>query len=194
MDTNEFIQSYGYSAIQTQLHSVPPWAAAFAFSMLVATFSDYFRHRFLFALVPIAIAIAGFAILITTHHNTHLEYGALFMVTCGTYSAMPIIVCWFQMNLGGHHRRAVGSAWQIGFGNIGGIIAVCVDHADQCKQVLMDTDIFVPEKRSARISHRLLDMPWLHLPECDSLLYIPCQCHRSEPESRQESRRGHDRI
>ena len=25
--------------------------------------------------------------------------------------------------LGGHHRRAVGSAWQIGFGNIGGIIA-----------------------------------------------------------------------
>lgn len=28
------------------------------------------------------------------------------------------------MNLGGHHRRAVGSAWQIGFGNIGGIIAV----------------------------------------------------------------------
>lgn len=27
------------------------------------------------------------------------------------------------MNLGGHHRRAVGTAWQIGFGNIGGIIA-----------------------------------------------------------------------
>ena len=32
-------------------------------------------------------------------------------------------VCWFNMNLGGHHRRAIGSAWQIGFGNIGGIIA-----------------------------------------------------------------------
>jgi hypothetical protein len=27
------------------------------------------------------------------------------------------------MNLGGHHRRSVGSAWQIGFGNLGGIIA-----------------------------------------------------------------------
>jgi len=27
------------------------------------------------------------------------------------------------MNLGGHHRRAVGTAWQVGFGNIGGIIA-----------------------------------------------------------------------
>lgn len=27
------------------------------------------------------------------------------------------------MNLGGHHRRSVGSAWQVAFGNIGGIIA-----------------------------------------------------------------------
>ena len=117
------IQSYGYSPIQTQLHSVPPWAAAFGFSMLVAFFSDKLRHRFLFTIIPICISIAGFAILITTHYNHHLEYGALFLITSGTYSAMPIIVCWFTMNLGGHHRRAVGAGWQIGFGNIGGIIA-----------------------------------------------------------------------
>lgn len=42
------------------------------------------------------------------------------MVAMGCYSAMPIIVCWFNMNLGGHHRRSVGSAWQVAFGNIGG--------------------------------------------------------------------------
>ena len=117
------IKTYGYSAIETQLHSVPPWAAAFAFSMLVATFSDFFRHRFLFAIIPICISIAGFAMLMNIHYSHHVEYGALFLITSGTYAAMPIIVCWFTMNLGGHHRRAVGSAWQIGFGNIGGIIA-----------------------------------------------------------------------
>ena len=27
------------------------------------------------------------------------------------------------MNLGGHFERAVGSAWMVGFGNIGGIVA-----------------------------------------------------------------------
>ena len=117
------IQSYGYTQIGTQLHSVPPWAASFVFAILVAFFSDLIKHRFLFVLGCTAISIAGFAVLITTHHNTHLEYGALFLVTMGTYSALPIIVCWFNMNLGGHHRRAVGTAWQIGFGNIGGIIA-----------------------------------------------------------------------
>lgn len=55
--------------------------------------------------------------------NLPVQYAALFLVTMGTYTAMPIIVCWFNMNLGGHHRRSVGSAWQIGFGNTGGFIA-----------------------------------------------------------------------
>lgn len=102
---------------------MPPWAVAFVVSMLVAAFSDWLRHRFLFTLIPIAIGIAGFAIVMTVHHNTHLEYGALFLVTSGVYSAMPITICWFTMNLGGHMRRAVGTAWMIGFGNIGGIIS-----------------------------------------------------------------------
>lgn len=117
------IGTYGYSPIQTQLHSVPPWACAFAFSMLIAACSDFARHRFAFALAPIAIAVVGFAIQLTVHHNPDVQYLGLFLVAMGAYSAMPVIVCWFNMNLGGHHRRAVGSAWQVGFGNIGGIIA-----------------------------------------------------------------------
>ncbi|CAM1510834.1 Fc.00g083470.m01.CDS01 [Cosmosporella sp. VM-42] len=118
------IKTYGYDPIQTQLHSVPPWAVAFGFSMAIAFISDKTRHRFAFAVFAICVAIAGFGILIAVHDNTKLQYAALFLVAMGAYTAMPIIVCWFNMNLGGHHRRAVGSAWQVGFGNIGGIIAV----------------------------------------------------------------------
>ncbi|KAF2142580.1 uncharacterized protein K452DRAFT_21032 [Aplosporella prunicola CBS 121167] len=118
------IQTYGYSPVQTQLHSVPPWAAAFGFAMIVAYASDKLKHRFLFTLIPIFVAIAGFAMLLAVHDNKHVQYAALFLVAMGSYSAMPVIVCWFNMNLGGHHRRSVGSAYQVGFGNIGGIIAV----------------------------------------------------------------------
>lgn len=115
--------TYKWSPIQTQLHSVPPWACAFVFAMVVATCSDFARHRFVFTLIPISVAITGFAILIAVHDNRAVEYAGLFLVAMGAYSAMPVIVCWFNMNLGGHHRRAVGTAWQVGFGNIGGIIA-----------------------------------------------------------------------
>lgn len=117
------ISTYGYSPFQTQLHSVPPWACAFAFAMCIAVFSDFTRHRFAFTIAPICLAITGFSILLTVHDNTKLQYGALFLVAMGAYSAMPVIVCWFNMNLGGHHRRSIGTAWQVGFGNIGGIIA-----------------------------------------------------------------------
>ena len=117
------LATYGYSPVQTQLHSVPPWACAFGFAMIIAFSSDFSRHRFAFTIMPITLAVVGFAILISVHDNHKVQYAALFLVAMGAYSAMPVIVCWFNMNLGGHHRRAVGSAWQVGFGNIGGIIA-----------------------------------------------------------------------
>ncbi|KAB8232108.1 MFS transporter [Aspergillus alliaceus] len=112
-------------SIKTQLYSIPPWAAAWGFSMVVAVLSDKTRHRFAFTIGPMLIALAGFGILLNVHGQAHrnVQYGALFMVTSGCYSAMPVIVCWFAMNLAGHRRRSVGTAWQIGFGNIGGIIS-----------------------------------------------------------------------
>ncbi|KAJ3553750.1 hypothetical protein NPX13_g10804 [Xylaria arbuscula] len=120
------IKTYHYSAIQTQLHSVPPWAVSFVFSLIIAAVSDWTRHRALFALLPLGILIGAIAVLLSVHTNTTAEYAVLHLFTSGTYSVLPIIVCWFQMNLGGHHRRAIGSAWQVGFGNLGGIIATYI--------------------------------------------------------------------
>jgi peptidoglycan/LPS O-acetylase OafA/YrhL len=94
--------------------------------MTVAVFSDYLAHRFLFVLVCIIIAMIGFIVLVVPGLRTSVYYGSLFLAAPGAYTAMPIIVCWFNTNLGGHLKRSVGSAWQIGFGNIGGIIATYV--------------------------------------------------------------------
>lgn len=87
--------------------------------MAIAYLSDRVRHRFTFCILPICLACAGFGILLNVHGDDrrNLQYGALFLVTMGAYSAMPIIVCWFVTNLSGHKRRAIGTGWQIGFGN-----------------------------------------------------------------------------
>ncbi|KAL4883282.1 Peroxin-3-domain-containing protein [Aspergillus karnatakaensis] len=113
------------SAIETQLYSIPPWASAFVFSMCIAFISDKFQHRLAFTIIPMLISMAGLGILMNVHGqaNRNVQYGALFLVTAGVYSAMPVVVCWYAMNLGGHRRRSVGTAWQVGFGNIGGIVA-----------------------------------------------------------------------
>lgn len=91
--------------------------------MTLAFLSDRLRHRWLFSVLPALICAAGFAILLADPASSHVKYGALFLAAGGAYSSMPILVGWFNTNLAGHTRRAVGSAWQVGFGNIGGIIA-----------------------------------------------------------------------
>lgn len=117
------VKSLKYSPIQTQFHSVPPWVAAFGFSMTLAILSDKTRHRAGYAIFSCLVGVAGFIMLLANHTNVHVRYGGLFLIACGLYTAMPLIVCWTNMNFAGHHRRSVGSGWQIGFGNIGGIIA-----------------------------------------------------------------------
>lgn len=66
--------------------------------MTIATVSDRVGHRFIFTLIPQAIALAGFGILFNVHNNPNLQYAALFLAAAGTYSSMPVIVCWFATN------------------------------------------------------------------------------------------------
>jgi hypothetical protein len=57
------------------------------------------------------------------HHSFKPEYAGICLVAMGMFSAGVVIICWYVMNLKGHAERAIGTAWMIGFGNSGGIIA-----------------------------------------------------------------------
>jgi hypothetical protein len=62
--------------------------------------------------------------------NKHVRYMAVFFVTTGCYIVQPVAIVWMANNLGGHYKRAIGLAIQIGFGNIGGIIASNIFNKD----------------------------------------------------------------
>jgi hypothetical protein len=111
--------------VQTQLHSVPPFAAAFGLCLITAYTSDHVQLRCPFVLLGYAILITGLAILTTVHGKEYFsaEYAGVCLVSMGAFSAGASIVCWYLMNLHGHVQRSIGSAWMISFGNTGGIIA-----------------------------------------------------------------------
>lgn len=117
------VKTLGYTPVQTQLHTVPPTAAAFALCLLMAYLSDRLRLRYPFVAFGTLLTITGLAILMTTHHNFHAQYAGLCLVAMGAFSAGPIVVCWYVMNLEGHVERSIGTAWMISFGNTGGIVA-----------------------------------------------------------------------
>jgi hypothetical protein len=62
--------------------------------------------------------------------HMNVRYMAVFFVTTGCYIVQPVSIVWMANNLGGHYKRAIGLAIQIGFGNIGGIIASNIFNRD----------------------------------------------------------------
>ncbi|KAK9413612.1 putative Major facilitator superfamily (MFS) profile domain-containing protein [Seiridium unicorne] len=119
------VQALGYGTVQTQLHAVPPFTAAFGFAVVLAYLSDKSRLRSPFILLGLALLIAGLAVLISVQGAAHFsaEYAALCLVAMGSFGVGGTMVCWYVMNLRGHAERGIGSAWMICFGNVGGVVA-----------------------------------------------------------------------
>ena len=117
------IKALGYSTVQTQLHTVPPVAAALVLCIIVAYLSDLHRLRSPYILGCTILTLIGLALLISIHNFFSVQYLGIHLVSMGAFAAGPIVVCWYVMNLQGHAERSIGSAWMIGFGNTGGIVA-----------------------------------------------------------------------
>ncbi|ODV79148.1 putative high-affinity nicotinic acid transporter [Suhomyces tanzawaensis NRRL Y-17324] len=120
------IRDMGYTAASANQHSVYPWLAAFFMMNIVAFLSDRFRKRLPFFLASAVIGIAGLAMILGAKDSPNVRYGGCFLTAAGLYTAMPLMVCWAALNMGSHIRKSVGTAWQVGFGNIGGIIATFI--------------------------------------------------------------------
>jgi MFS family permease len=109
--------------VNTQLHSVPPFAAAFGLCIILVWLSDRTNLRLPFVLFSGALIIIGLATLMTVHTGFSVRYLGINLVCMGALSAGLGIVCWYLMNLRGHKERSIGSAFMISFGNTGGILA-----------------------------------------------------------------------
>jgi sugar phosphate permease len=82
-----------YSAIQSQLHSVPPYITACAVSILVAWVSDKTRKRGIYLAAFACLAVIGFALL-KTSDNLQVKYMAIFFVAMGAFPGGPGFLSW----------------------------------------------------------------------------------------------------
>ena len=54
--------------------------------------------RYIFIMISITVAVAGYAVLISIHHDVNVMYAALFLAVAGIHGALPVIICWFTTN------------------------------------------------------------------------------------------------
>lgn len=119
------IKAMGYTNSKAQLLTIPIFIVASICAVIQAWFADKVGIRFIFIAVDLFLALIGFMMAIIGQETTKMSviYGGVFIAVCGLYSAFPGIVTWHSNNLANSRKRAIGMAFQIGFGNFGGVFS-----------------------------------------------------------------------
>lgn len=118
------VRDMGYTSAAAQVRSIPIFIVATVTAVLAAWASDRLRHRYYFCMLGLAVSSIGYILLLCqTRLSVGVRYFALFLVVPGGLITQPIILVWLSNLVSGHYKRSVSSAMQVGFGNIGGIVA-----------------------------------------------------------------------
>ncbi|KAI9045066.1 putative transmembrane transporter [Aspergillus affinis] len=136
------VNSLGYDGVQTQVQSIPVWAVAAAVTVIVSYLTGRVQHRYGFVIFGVIFSCIGYIILLcqgplSGGTDVRVRYMAVFFVTTGCYIVQSVAIVWFANNLSGHYKRAIGLAIQVGFGNIGGIIASNIFNRDAAPQYIV---------------------------------------------------------
>lgn len=115
----------GYTAAQSQLLTVPPYAVATIFTVFWAILSERYQRRALFIIITSSVAIIGYIILLTNENPSAkpgLSYAGTFLAAIGIYPSVALVLSWPAINVSGQTKRATANAMQISIGNCGAVI------------------------------------------------------------------------
>ena len=122
--TPTILSQLGWTAVRAQVLSIPIYVFSSVICLTIALLTDRLRHRYAFAMLGIIVSSIGYIILLAQHHvSVGGRYIAIYLIMAGGYITQPITLVWLSNNMGGHYKRSINAAMQIGFGNAGGIIA-----------------------------------------------------------------------
>ncbi|GKT51522.1 putative transporter [Colletotrichum spaethianum] len=107
-------------------HDGAPYFCGAASALFFARLSDRFYWRMPFVAIPLGLIAVGYAIIIALQGDLSGHIAAAMVgviITClGIYPIQPAGSSWAANNLAPASRRAIGVAFNICVGNIGGII------------------------------------------------------------------------
>ncbi|KAJ5773865.1 hypothetical protein N7457_008761 [Penicillium paradoxum] len=116
----------GFEGTNAQLMTVPPYVAGAISAVIFSTLSDRFYRRMPFVVAPLFLIVIGYAIIMGLKGQLQANIGPGFfaiILTCmGIYPVHPATSSWTLNNLAPSNRRAIGSAFNICIGNLGGIV------------------------------------------------------------------------
>ena len=94
------VSGMGYTSIQAQLMTVPPWAVGYVVSLLLAWSADRFNARGLHIFVAATLTGVGFLVssILPTDANVQ-RYGCLILASCGAFPSAAPLTAWVTCNV-----------------------------------------------------------------------------------------------
>ncbi|GAA5891780.1 hypothetical protein JCM6882_006205 [Rhodosporidiobolus microsporus] len=147
--TPTIVQTFGYTTVQTQLLTVPPFVLAFIVTVINAYFSDRYGRRGISAIGMSVLALVGY-IMFYKSLGTAVRYVSLFLVITGVYSTAPCLVTWLPNNSAPVYRKATAVALGFIATNSGGIAGTWLfptnegpQYATGCKVLISMTVLII---------------------------------------------------
>lgn len=121
------IKGMGFQNRNAQLMTAPPYITGAIATVLSSKLSDRFYRRMPFIVIPWTVFIIGYAVIMSfgAHTADHVgpSYFAVFLACIGLFPVNPAITSWCANNIAPASKRAIGLAFFVSLGNIGGVLA-----------------------------------------------------------------------
>ncbi|GMG30715.1 unnamed protein product [Aspergillus oryzae] len=119
------IQEMGYTSVNAQGLSAPPYFASFLLCIVAALISIRWGHRGLVITVSAVVGMVGYLILaaVEDEHKTGVRYFGVWLATCGVFPALSINITWLLNNQGGDSKKGAGMAILAVFGQCSSFVS-----------------------------------------------------------------------
>jgi MFS family permease len=120
------IKQMGFSSSNAQLMTIPAYCVGALSAYTSARFSDRFGRRMPFIVSAQTIVVIAYSILAPLAPRIRDNIGPCYFAIClaclGLYPINPGGNAWTANNLAGPAKRAMGMAFMISMGNMGGLV------------------------------------------------------------------------
>ena len=131
----QIIRNMGFTNTQAQLLTAPPYILGAISAVVAAIFADRLSWRWPFIVTPQLLLAVCYSVLFVYSrdiaNNIALCYTFVCFSTTSTYPIVPGGNTWTANNLAPQTKRALGIAFMVAMGNIGGIIGSFIFRAKE---------------------------------------------------------------
>ncbi|KAF8252198.1 MFS general substrate transporter [Wilcoxina mikolae CBS 423.85] len=125
--TPSIVNGLGYSSLQAQLMTIPPWAVSYVFTILIAFTSDHYNARALNSAGCMILGAIGFLVSAILPPERYLaRYGCFILACSGSFACIAPLLGWLSGNLHSTSAAGLAIALNVSFGAPGQIVGVWI--------------------------------------------------------------------